>query len=74
MTELEDVHSSGLETRLSNFLLLRASADGHVRMTQQEIASHLGTTREVAGEGPRAPRSCGDGFRPAGAASSSPIR
>ena len=47
MTELEDVHSSGLETRLSNFLLLRASADGHVRMTQQEIASHLGTTREV---------------------------
>jgi CRP/FNR family transcriptional regulator len=32
---------------LSNFLLLRASMDGIVRMTQQEIASHLGTTREV---------------------------
>jgi CRP/FNR family transcriptional regulator len=47
MTELEQVHSCKLEDRLANFLLLHASTDGKVRMTQQEIASHLGTTREV---------------------------
>lgn len=47
MEELEQVHSHSLEQRLRNFLLLRASADGMLRMTQQEIASHLGTTREV---------------------------
>jgi CRP/FNR family transcriptional regulator len=41
------IHSYKLEWRLSNFLLLHASADGIVRMTHQEIASHLGTTREV---------------------------
>lgn len=47
MTELEEIHSYKLEQRLTNFLLLHASTDGKVRMTQQEIASHLGTTREV---------------------------
>lgn len=47
MAELEGIHSYKLERRLSNFLLRRASMDGVVRMTQQEIASHLGTTREV---------------------------
>ena len=47
MAELEGIHSYKLERRLSNFLLLRASTDGIVRMTQQEIASHLGTSREV---------------------------
>ena len=47
MMELEVVHSYKLDRRLANFLLLKASADGVVRMTQQEIASHLGTTREV---------------------------
>lgn len=47
MAELEGIHSYKLERRLANFLLLRASADGIVRMTQQDIASHLGTTREV---------------------------
>jgi CRP/FNR family transcriptional regulator len=47
MMELEGIHSYKLEQRLSNFLLLHASVDGMVRMTQQEIASHLGTTREV---------------------------
>ena len=47
MAELEGLHSYKLERRLSSFLLLRASTDGIVRMTQQEIASHLGTTREV---------------------------
>lgn len=47
MTELEEIHSYKLEQRLANFLLLHASTEGKVRMTQQEIASHLGTTREV---------------------------
>jgi len=35
MAELEGIHSYKLERRLSNFLLLRASIDGIVRMTQQ---------------------------------------
>jgi CRP/FNR family transcriptional regulator len=47
MSELEGIHSYKLEGRLGNFLVLHASTDGVVRMTQQEIASHLGTTREV---------------------------
>lgn len=47
MAELEQVHSRTLEQRLANFLLLNASAEGILRMTQQEIAGHLGTTREV---------------------------
>jgi len=47
MAELEDVHSSTLNRRLARLLLLQAANDGAVQMTQQEIASHLGTTREV---------------------------
>ncbi len=47
MAELEEIHSYKLEQRLASFLLAHASIDGAVRMTQQEIASHLGTTREV---------------------------
>jgi CRP/FNR family transcriptional regulator len=47
MTELEVLHTYKLDRRLAHFLLLHASSDGKIRMTQQEIASHLGTTREV---------------------------
>ena len=47
MTELEEIHSYKLEHRLANFLLTRASTAGKITMTQQQIASHLGTTREV---------------------------
>jgi len=47
MAELEQIHSCKLEQRLGNFLLLHAAGNGTLRMTQQEIASHLGTTREV---------------------------
>lgn len=47
MAELEEVQSSNLDRRLTRLLLRHASADGSVRMTQQEIASHLGTSREV---------------------------
>ena len=35
------------EHRLVKFLLLHASNEGAIRMTQQEIGSHLGATREV---------------------------
>lgn len=47
MGELEQIHSCNLDQRLANFLLSNADADGTLRMTQQQIASHLGTTREV---------------------------
>jgi CRP/FNR family transcriptional regulator, anaerobic regulatory protein len=32
---------------MASLILLRASSDGCLRMTQQEMAYHLGTTREV---------------------------
>lgn len=47
MAELEHVHSSNHRQRLVQFILLHASADGSVQKTQQQIAQHLGTTREV---------------------------
>jgi CRP/FNR family transcriptional regulator len=46
MGELEQVHFCNLEHRLADFILIRASSDGVLRITQQEIAHHLGTTRE----------------------------
>ena len=47
MSGLEEIHSYNLDQRIANLLLLNASTDGCIRMTQQEIASHLGSTREV---------------------------
>lgn len=47
MDELEEVHTCNLDQRLGRFLLNHASADGTVNMTQQMIANHLGSTREV---------------------------
>jgi CRP/FNR family transcriptional regulator len=47
MSELEEIHSYQLDQRLANLLLVHASADGELRMTQQQMAQHLGTTREV---------------------------
>jgi CRP/FNR family transcriptional regulator, anaerobic regulatory protein len=47
MAELEHVHSSTYKQRLVQFILLHAAGDGSLRMTQQQIARHLGTTREV---------------------------
>lgn len=47
ITELEETHSLNLEQRLAQLLLRNAESDGSVRITQQEIASHLGTSREV---------------------------
>jgi CRP/FNR family transcriptional regulator len=46
MSELEQVHFRKLEHRLADFILIRASSEGVLRMTQQDIAHHLGTTRE----------------------------
>lgn len=47
MAELELLHSTHHKQRLANFMLVHASADGSLRMTQQQLAQHLGTTREV---------------------------
>jgi CRP/FNR family transcriptional regulator len=47
MSELEDIHAYKLDQRLANLFLVHASAEGDLRMTQQQIAAHLGTTREV---------------------------
>jgi CRP/FNR family transcriptional regulator len=47
MDTLEEAQTCNLEQRLARFLLNSASMAGEVRMTQQEIANHLGTTREV---------------------------
>ena len=47
MGELEQIHACTLDQRLANFLLTNATAEGKVLMTQQELAGHLGTTREV---------------------------
>lgn len=47
MGELETVHAYKLEQRLANLLLVHGSAAGELRMTQEQIARHLGTTREV---------------------------
>ena len=47
MDELDQTQTCTLEQRLANFLLVRASGKGVVRHTQQQIAGHLGTSREV---------------------------
>ena len=47
MAELEQVHSSTHKERLAQFILMHASSEGSLRMTQQQMAHHLGTTREV---------------------------
>lgn len=47
MAELDQLHSSNHRQRLAQFILLHAAADGTLRVTQQQLARHLGTTREV---------------------------
>jgi len=47
MDELEQIHACNLDQRLANFLLSNASEEGVLRTTQQVLAGHLGTTREV---------------------------
>lgn len=47
MSQLEQLHAKNHKQRLVEFILTHAAADGSLRMTQQQIARHLGTTREV---------------------------
>jgi len=47
MAELQHVHSCKLEQRLANLIITRAASDGLLRMIQQQMAQHLGATREV---------------------------
>ncbi|MBI2771096.1 MAG: Crp/Fnr family transcriptional regulator [Burkholderiales bacterium] len=47
MAELDAIHSCNHKQRLVHFLLLHASSEGVLRTTQQQLANHLGTTREV---------------------------
>lgn len=47
MDELGDVHGLSQRQRLAGFLLTRCSSVGELKMTQQQIADHLGTRREV---------------------------
>ncbi len=47
MSELEQIHACNLNQRLASFLLSHASTQGEIHMTQQILAEHLGTTREV---------------------------
>lgn len=47
MDELEQIHACNLDQRLANFLLSNASDEGVLHATQQMLAGHLGTTREV---------------------------
>ncbi len=47
MEELDQVHGLRHKERLANFLLVRASATGELDITQQQLAQHLGTSREV---------------------------
>ena len=47
MHEMEQLQEWTLKQRLVNFLINVASSEGVVTRTQQQIANHLGTTREV---------------------------
>lgn len=47
MGELEQLHACTHRERLAHFVLDHASSDGALQMTQQQLARHLGTTREV---------------------------
>jgi CRP/FNR family transcriptional regulator len=47
MAELDGIHASNHRQRLAQFILTHAASDGCLRMTQQQLGNHLGTTREV---------------------------
>jgi len=47
MTTLEEVTMYDLDQRLASFLVRKANNEGIVQISHQEIASHLGTAREV---------------------------
>jgi CRP/FNR family transcriptional regulator len=47
METLEQIQGLNLEQRLASLILSHSSSDGRLRMTQQQMAQHLGTSREV---------------------------
>ena len=47
MNELEQIHSFNLDQRLASFILTNANDAGELHQTQQTLAGHLGTSREV---------------------------
>ena len=47
MQELEHIHSTNFRQRLAQYILLHADTDGRLCTTQQQLARHLGTSREV---------------------------
>jgi CRP/FNR family transcriptional regulator len=47
MAEVEQLHVSSQKQRMIQFILQHANSKGELRMTQQQLARHLGTTREV---------------------------
>ena len=47
MDALEEAQTCTLDQRLARFLINNSTTAGELKMTQQEIAHHLGTTREV---------------------------
>jgi CRP/FNR family transcriptional regulator len=47
MSTLEQVTSQELDERLASFLGRKANNNNEVKLSHQEIASHLGTAREV---------------------------
>lgn len=47
MGELSNVHGLNTRQRLASLLITRANSQGLVTLTQQELAQHLGTRREV---------------------------
>lgn len=47
MDELGDLHGLSQRQRLARLLLTRSSTTAELKMTQQQIADHLGTRREV---------------------------
>lgn len=47
MAELDAIHSCNHRERLAHYLLMHSSSEGELKITQQQLAGHLGTTREV---------------------------
>lgn len=47
MEQLQQLHGKNNRQRLASLLLTRASAQGELRITQLQLAQHLGTRREV---------------------------
>ena len=54
MQLMEETASQGLEARVAAFLLRRSKGEDSIAITQEQIARHLATSREVVSRVPRA--------------------